>query len=178
MNSQDKEIYPNCPIITRIVEVGGLSKTDLIEKLKQNSILMNEYGKKLLTDDKFTTSHIKHSLHTVELTVSNLGFPNGTTTSQLYKRAAELGLTLCPIELGPYLRLAFTDQPEEYSENLLKRKQAPLGSITIASEILTENDNFPKGFYLRKINGTLWLRGYIADQLHIWNPHDHFIFCR
>lgn len=139
---------------------------------------MNEYGEKLLTDERFTTSPIKHSLHTVELTVSNLGFPKGTTSSKLYKRAAELGLKLCPIELGPYLRLAYTDQPEEYSKNLLKRKQAPLGSITIASEILTENDNFPKGFYLRKINGTLWLRGYIADQLHIWNPHDHFIFCR
>ncbi|RIJ66945.1 helicase [Rummeliibacillus sp. POC4] len=178
MNSQNKKIYPDCPIITRIVEVGGLSKTELIQKLKQNSILMNEYGEKLLTDERFTTSPIKHSLHTVELTVSNLGFPKGTTSSKLYKRAAELGLKLCPIELGPYLRLAFTDQSEEYSENLLKRKQAPLGSITIASEILTENDNFPKGFYLRKINGTLWLRGYIADQLHIWNPHDHFIFCR
>ena len=111
MNSQNKKTYPDCPIITRIVEVGGLSKTELIQKLKQNSILMNEYGEKLLTDERFTTSPIKHR------------------------------------------------------------------SITIASEILTEDDDFPKGFYLRKIDGMLWLRGYLADQLHVWNPDNHFIFC-
>lgn len=173
-----KKTDPDCPIINRIVEVGGLSKTELIQKLKQNSILMNEYGEKLLTDEKFTTSHIKHSLHTVELTVSNLGFPNGTNTSQLYKRAVEQGLELCPLELGPYLRLTYTDQPEGYSKNLPQQKQAPSGSITIASEILTEDNDFPKGFYLRKIDGMLWLRGYLTDQLHIWNPHDCFIFCR
>lgn len=178
MRNQNEKTYPDCPIITRIVEIGGLSKTQLIQKLKQNSLLMNEYGEKLLSDEKFTTSHIKHSLHTVELTVSNLGFPNGTTTAQLYKRAVELGLELCPLELGPYLRLAYADQPEVYSKKLLKRKQAPSGSITIASEILTEDDDFPKGFYLRKIDGMLWLRGYLADQLHVWNPHDRFIFCR
>ncbi|MFJ3390504.1 helicase [Lysinibacillus sp. NPDC086135] len=178
MRIENNEIYPHCPFITRTVEVGSLTKSQLIQKLQQYSILMNEYGEKLFTADKFTTSDKKYSLQTVELTVGDLGFPDGANTDRIFKRAEELGLKLCPLELGPYLRMEYLDQTEGYSGDSLQQQQAPSGSITIASEKLTEDDNFPKGFYLRRINGILWLRGYRADHLHIWNPNDHFIFCQ
>lgn len=178
MRIENKGIYPNCSVGTRKVEIGGLTKSQLFQKMKQYSILMNEYGERLLADDRFTTSDIKYSLETVELTVADLGFPDGASTTQIFKRANELGLELCPLELGPHLRLEYLDQPEGYSGDSLQRHQAPSGSITIASEILTEDDDFPKGFYLRRINDVLWLRGYRADQLHVWNPYDHFIFCQ
>ncbi|SHR48748.1 Uncharacterised protein [Mycobacteroides abscessus subsp. abscessus] len=178
MRIPHEKIYPECPFISRTIEVGGLSKGELIEKLKQSSIMMNEYGKRLFVSDRFTTSETKYSLETVELTVGNLGFLEGATTNQIYKRASELGLGLCPVELGPHLRLAYHDQPEGGLGNPLQKQQAPSGSITIASEILTEEDDFPKGFYLRRINGVLWLRGYFADHLHVWNADDHFIFSK
>lgn len=171
-------IYPDCPTITRIVAVGGLTKSQLIQELKRCSVSMNEYGEILFADDKFTTSDTKYSLKTVELTVMDLGFPDGANTAQLFKRATELGLELCPLELGPHLRLEYLDQPEGYSGNSSQQHQAPSGSITIASEILTEDDDFPKGFYLRKVNGVLWLRGYTTDYLHVWKPEDHFIFIK
>jgi hypothetical protein len=171
-------IYPDCPVITRTIEVGGLTKLQLIQKMQQHSILMNEYGERLLSDDKFTTSETKYSLKTVELTVRDLGFSDGATTPQIFKRASELGLELCPLELGPHLRLEYLDQPDGYTGNFSQQHQAPSGSITIASDIVSEDDDFPKGFYLRQINGVLWLRGYIADHLHVWNPDDHFIFCQ
>lgn len=139
---------------------------------------MNKYGEKLLSDDKFTSSKTKYSLETVELTVRALGFPNGATLPEIFKRAKELGLELCPLELGPYLRLQYLEQPEDSKGTLLSQHQAPSGSITIASEVVSEDDDFPKGFYLRKINGMLWLRGYIADHQHVWNRDDHFIFCQ
>ncbi|MCS1352459.1 helicase [Mechercharimyces sp. CAU 1602] len=165
-------------IITRKIEVGGLTKSQLIQKLKRNPILVNEYGERLLTDEKFTTSDTKYNLQTVELTVGSLGFSDGATTAQIFRKARELGLSLCPLELGPYLRLEYLDQPEGDAGNSVERKQAPSGSITIASEILSEDDDFPKGFYLRRTNGELWLRGYCADHLHVWNPDDHMIFCQ
>ncbi|PGS48335.1 helicase [Bacillus sp. AFS041924] len=178
MKMENKKIYPNCPFITRIVGVGGLTKSQLIEKLQQYSISMNEYGEKLINDEKFITSTSEYSFETVELSVGDLGFFDGATTPQIYKKATELGLELCPIELGPYLRLAYLDQPEVVSENPIKLHQAPSGSITIASEILSEEEDFPKGFYIRRINDVLWLRGYRADHLHVWNGDDHFIFCK
>ncbi|MGS2778726.1 helicase [Robertmurraya sp. GLU-23] len=178
MRISHEKIYPECPFISRTVEVGGLSKEELIEKLTQSSIMINEYGKRLFASDQFTTSEKKYSLQSVELTVGNLGFLEGATTGQIYRRASELGLDLCPVELGPHLRLAYLDQPEGEAGNSLQKQQAPFGSITIASEILSEEDNFPKGFYLRRINRGLWLRGYLADHLHVWNADDHFIFCQ
>lgn len=172
------QIYPNCPFTMRTIEIGGLMKLQLIQKLRQHSILINEYGRRLLSDDRFTVSEEKYSLHTIELTVRNLGFPNGATMPQIFTQAKELELQLCPLELGIHLRLAYLDQPEGYIENNLQQHQAPTGSLTIASEIISEDDDFPNGFYLRKINGVLWLRGYVADHLHVWSPDDHIVFCQ
>lgn len=168
-------IYPDCQFINRTIELGGLTKLQLKEKLKEHSIMMNEYAKRLLSDDRFTTSDTKYSLKIVELNVGNLGFPDGATLSQIFKKAGELGLELCPLELGPHLRLDYLNQSEG-SWNTRQQHKAPVGSITIASEIVSADDNFPKGFYLRKIDDVLWLRGYIADNLHVWNPEDRFIF--
>lgn len=171
-------IYPNCQFVTRTIEIGGLTKSELIQIMQQQSISRNEYAKKLLSDDKFTTSDTKYSLQIVELTVEDLGFSDGATLHQIFKRASELGLELCPLELGLHLRLEYLDQLEGYLGNPSNQNQAPSGSITVASEIICEDGGFPKGFYLRKITGVLWLRGYNADHLHVWNPYDHFIFCQ
>lgn len=170
------EIYPDCPVFERAIEVGGLTKMQLIQKLYQHSISINQYGKKLLYDDKFITSESKYNLNIIQLSVMDCGFSNGATMPQLYKQAKQLGLELCPLELGPYLRLEYLDQPESNSGNPLQQHQAPSGSITIASGIVSDDDDYPKGFYLRKLDGVLWLRGYVADDLHVWNPNDQFIF--
>lgn len=171
------QIYPDCPYVTRFVEIGGLTKTQHVQKLQEHSIMMNKFAEQLFSDERFITSDKKYNLKTVELTVKDLGFPNGASITQIFKQAISLGLELCPLELGPHLRLNYLDQPEGFTGDHSKN-QAPTGSITIASEILAEEDDFPKGFYLRRINGVLWLRGYIADDLHIWNPDDHFIFVK
>ncbi|MEO2259629.1 helicase [Paenibacillus amylolyticus] len=175
---EDEKIYPDCSVEIRIVNVGGLTKPQLIQKLDQHSILLNKYGEQLINDERFIVSNTKQSLQTVELTVRQLGFSDGATTLQLFRRANELGLESCPVELGPYLRLQYLDQPEIGSTYISEEKKAPSGSITIASEALTEDIDFPKGFYLRRKNDKLWLRGYLADHLHTWSPHDRFIFCR
>ncbi|MDW0118557.1 helicase [Sporosarcina thermotolerans] len=171
------KMYPDFQAISKTIEIGGLTKLQLTRKLQQQSISLNEYAERLFSNDKFTTSKTKYNLKTVELTIRNLGFPEGATMPQIFNRAEELGLDLCPLEVGPHLRLAYLNQPEGSTGNL-PRGQAPSGSITIASEIISEDDDFPKGFYLRKINGVLWLRGYIAEDLHVWKTEDHFIFCQ
>lgn len=176
MSIENQKIYLGCSTIVRRVEVGGLTKSQLIQKFQEHSILMNEYAKRLFAYDNFTTSDLTYSLKTVELTVHDLGFLEGATTDQIFKRASEVGLDLCPLELGPHLRLQYLDQPEGYLGKPSLEHQAPYGSITIASEILTEDEDFPKGFYLRRIHGVLWLRGYVAGPEHVWKPEDHFIF--
>lgn len=170
------KIYPDCPIVKRTIEAGGMTKQQLLQRLQQASILMNEYGERLFSDDLFPASAETYMIETVELTVAGLGFQQGAPLDRIFQRAGELGLGLCPLELGPYMRLQYQDQPEGLSAELSQRHQAPSGSITIASAVLTDDHDFPKGFYLRSMDGAIWLRGYIADYLNIWDPNDHFIF--
>lgn len=174
MTENQIRTYTDFSCVKRIVEVGGRTKQELIQQLHASNIRLNEFGDKLLHDEKFLISETKYCIETVEVTVHSLGFHKGTNTAELYKRANEIGLRLCSMELGPFLRLAYTDQAEHTSH---VQNQAPSSAVTIASAPLYKNDDFPKGFYLRRMDGELWLRGYTADVLHVWNPQDVFIFC-
>jgi hypothetical protein len=168
--------YPGCPVIARTVQIGGQTKPQLLERLAQNGVELNEAARILFASDKFVTSGVCAQLRTVELRVRQLGFPKGATTPDLYASAIRLGLRLCPLELGPHLRLQFLEQPEGFLGQPVRQDRAPPGAITIASETLSDDDHFPKGFYLRRINGTLWLRGYWSGPEHICDADDHFVF--
>ncbi|MFD1885502.1 helicase [Paenibacillus wenxiniae] len=160
-----------------MVIIDGLNREELMKQLQQSSIHLNAYAEMLLADERFMISSTRYSLHTVELTARNLGFPDGATTEQMFTKAQQLGLKLCPLELAPYLRMQYIDQPEDM-EGEVRHNQAPSGSVTVASEPISEEDTFPKGFYLRHMHGELWLRGYCADDLHSWNANDRFIFVK
>ena len=158
--------------------MGGLTKSELIQELRSAAISMNESAARLFASEHFTTSATRYAAMTVDLTVRDLSFPQGATISEIFARAEALGLGLCPLELGPHLRLQYRDQPEGYWGQPDRQHQAPSGSITIASQKLTDDDDFPKGFYLRRIKGDLWLRGYRCGAQHVWEPDDHFLFCQ
>ena len=70
---------------------------------------MNVSAERLFADDRLTTSKTCYKLKTVELTLRDLGFSEGATAAQISERASELGLELCPLELGPHLRLQYLD---------------------------------------------------------------------
>ncbi len=178
MQFEPTPLYPACPTITRTVSVGGLTKAALLQDLQRNAIALNASAQRLFASDAFTTSETRYNVTTVELTVRDLGFPGGATIVDIYARAGVLGLGLCPLELGPHLRLQYRDQPEGAWGQPVRRHQAPSGAITIASEPLSDDDAFPKGFYLRRIEGVLWLRGYRSGPAHVWAPEDHFLFCQ
>ena len=92
--------------------------------------------------------------------------------------ALESALVECPLELGPHLRMQYLDQPEGGDGSPLTHGRAPAGSITVASFPLDESDETPKGFYLRRVDGVLWLRGYWSWAGHVWGPTDLLLFAR
>jgi hypothetical protein len=108
--------------------------------------------------------------------VEQLGLDTGATFGQIVERAAAGGLSLCPLELGPHLRLQFIDQAEGSMGQPASQHCAPAGAVTIASAPLCDDDETPKGFYLRRIEGALWLRGYRSWPGHVWGPADVFVF--
>jgi hypothetical protein len=110
------------------------------------------------------------------VTPFELGFPDGATYQELVAAAERRGLSLCPLELGPHLRLQFPEQPEGFIGQPPSQNRAPPGSITVASVPLANDEETPHGFYLRRIEGALWLRGYRSWPGHIWNSHDVLVF--
>jgi len=160
----------------RTIRIGGLSKAELRRKLEDAAVALNAYAEQLFASDRFETCETSRHVDIAVLSVGDLGLPAGGTMAEIVKRAAELGLQPCLLELGPHFRLQFLDQPEADPSEDERPHQAPPGSITVVSEPLIDDDDFPKGFYLRCIDGVLWLRGYVSGPGHIWQPDDRLAF--
>ncbi|MBV9110502.1 MAG: helicase, partial [Gemmatimonadetes bacterium] len=96
------------PRAVHLVRVGGATKAELLTRLAAAQVQLNQLAKDLFADPRFTTATTVSVIEAVEISVSELGLPSGGTTSQLFERATFAGLSLCPLELGPHLRLQFT----------------------------------------------------------------------
>lgn len=155
------------------VVVGALRGDELRAALDARGVLLNAYAEQLLADAPLATS--VEEVVIVERCVTDLGFLAGATLPQIFARAEQLGLALCPALTAPYLRLAMADQPSA-SDSVLNSGRAPSGSLTVASPAPRAEDEYPKGFYLRVIEGRPWLRGYRCDDQHVWSPQDRFAF--
>jgi len=161
-----------------LVQVGGLSKAELLSKLRDAQVQLNQAAIALFADDRFETTPTSSLIEVVHISVGQLGLSDGATFTRVVERAAGTDLSPCALEIGPHLRLQLTDQPEEFIGNAPSKNCAPPGSITVASVPLSDDDEAPKGFYLRRIGGVLWLRGYRSWPGHLWSPADVFAFAR
>ncbi len=155
------------------IECGGISKSLLLNSLKESGILLNEFCEIIFSSELFITSTQKHTISIIEASIKDIGFTTGATLSEISERLPDYGFCECPLEVGPYLRLKCTEQKEVDSGE--SKNQNPPGSLVVFSKPLVSDDDFPKGFYLRKIDG-LWLRGYRCSMDYVWVPEDRFIF--
>lgn len=169
-----------CAAIRRDIRIGGRGKAQLLDDLARHAVQLNDAARQLFASDRFVTAPSAASLATVELAVGDLGFPDGATMTALLGRAACLGLRPCPLEAAPHFRLQYLAQPDASATTAMRRHRAPPGAITVVSETLADDDAFPRGFYVRRIDGVAWLRGYWSGPDHVWEPGDRLLFasCR
>lgn len=162
-----------------VVRLGGLTKEALLVKLREAAVQMNVYATAFLFDERFVVSKTAYVLDVEICSLASLGLRDGGNFSQVLAAALACGLHPCPAEVGPQLRLQLLDQLEDRTGDDASERGAPRGSITVASTPLKENDDdFPKGLYLRRLDGSLWLRGYRSWPGHIWRAADVFAFAR
>ena len=85
-------------------------------------------------------------INLVVVSVGELGFKEASTEIQeIFKKAQELGLKLCPAEVGPQLRLQYPQQPKE--EMLL-----------VAMEPIPATEGRLAIFVVTRSGDNLWLR--------------------
>jgi hypothetical protein len=72
---------------------------------------VGDMADEILGRPAFSFSAIRLSVDLVLATPKELGLVRETSLGDIYRRAIELGLELCPAEAGPLVRLAYPEQP-------------------------------------------------------------------
>ena len=146
--------------------VGGARREELRARLDERGIQLNDSARTLLEDPCFDT-RAPEKLEVVQRSLQQLGLASGGTLPQITAAAREQGLAPLPPDTGPYLRLAITDQ-EQAPDSILSAGRAPTGAVHVHSAPLRADHDYPKGFYLRVVDGVTWLRGYRCDDEYVW----------
>jgi hypothetical protein len=152
--------FPEGKIRKYNIEIGGKDKDQLKKELQEKNIYISNWADDLLRSKDFATSKTVENANLVRLTVSDLGLPSGGTTDEIYKRANDLGLELCPAEVGPNLRLQYSGK--EW--------------MLIAMKQISDRPGYPDVFYLYGNADRLKLYGYRTRPSSWWRSGDGFVF--
>jgi hypothetical protein len=161
---------------TRVLrlQVGGLTRSDLRAELGSRGVLLNAHAEMLLDHTVFDPRG-EEEIKIIERNVGDLGLRTGATLLGVFAVARERGFGLCPPDTGPYLRLVITSQANA-PDSVLSAGRSPAGALKVASTPLSDDVAFPKGFYLRVVDGQPWLRGFRCDHEYLFSPEDRFAF--
>lgn len=157
-----------------LIRLGGHPRTQLLKLLTDAGIGLNAHAETMFAHPTFDNP-AERTLRVVVRSVEQLGLDNGGVQPEVFAAARNQGLGLCPLVTGPYLRLALMDQADA-PDSVLSAGRAPTGAIHVASEPVSEDVEYPKGFYLRVVDGQRWLRGFCCDDTYVLGPKQQLAF--
>ena len=163
-----KEYEASRPIMERApwmtIQLGtNKSNQDLRKELEKNDHRISDWGSDILKKTDVATELTEVDL--IVLSNAELGSPDGCTVAQTYEAAQKLGLELCPAEVGPQLRLQYTNQPMD--EWLL-----------VAMDPITDSDGTLSVFRVVRHEDGSWLIGYYGRPDRHWFGDYRWVFVR
>ena len=158
------EKFPDRKVFFRTIETNPeiKDKQTALTALKKQGFETSDWAKDML--EKTEYSKEKQEFQIVSFSVESLGFTEGAEYKDIIARAKQLGLELCPAELGPQIRLKYNDQPENEWLYLAMNPIAQAG--------------FESVFDLCRGRSGLWLGRDFGGPESFWNPEDQFLFVR
>jgi hypothetical protein len=140
----------------------GLHKSpkDYRKALESAGFRIGDYANQILK--KISVAKAKTEVDLVLVTVAELGFKDGARRAAIYARAIELGLELCPSEVGPVLRLATKDSPW----------------ILVGMEPIIDSDGDLRVFIVDADSGARWLHSHCGCPGHFWYGGNQWVFVR
>lgn len=154
--------FPERKIRREKAEIGGKTSRQIQNELNQAGINISSYAKDMLENSDFTTLNNPEEIDLVRLTVADLSLSGYPTTDEIYARAKELDLELCPAELGPHYLL---------------QRDIPLGDWRyVGMKQITDAFGDPHVFGLVRFGVGLWLRGDWAHPDYGWRSEYQFLF--
>ncbi len=148
-------------------------KDQLYNKLEEHGIPINEYARTFFDHPAFSTEHAQ-DMTIVIASLREIGLEEGATLNEIFPQAEKVGFKPCPANTGVFLRLAWKDQPRSRNTILTGTHRSPEQAVVVLSKAMESDDAFPKGLYLRNVEGALWLRGYVCDSQYRFSGDDLF----
>jgi len=159
------EEFPNKKVLYRAIETDPSIKTapDAVRVLEGKGNKVSDYAKQMLERVSFSQEQKSYDL--VSFSVKALGFPNGATRAEIYQKAQELGMELCPAEVGPQLRLQYADQPND-------------DYLVMGMEPVADADGYPDLFHVHRRGSDPWLDFSNGRAGNHWVDDYRFVFLR
>lgn len=169
--------FPEGKIDQVEMTIGGKGKTELLKDLEdrakldnsEEKIYISSHARSMINNPEFVAVEKPELVHLVRLKASDLGFSRARTFNDIYMKAAELGLELCPPEVGPQLRLNY--------DQVFKREQPKGEWFYIGMKPVSDSDGNPDVFsVLRRSDGGRWLGSDWAEPDGRWDPEVELCF--
>lgn len=130
--------------------------------IEAKGIEVSDWSFDVMRRPAFTLASQEATVDLAIVSVGEFGFTKATPLRDIHARAIELGLQLCPAEVGPQLRLQFPDQPRD-------------GYLRVAMEAITDSRGRPVLFYLGHADGR-WLEADWGRPDSTWSLDCRFVF--
>jgi len=153
--------------VWKTIDIGTYKDVEsLLKALVDNDFCIGSWADDVLKSSNFAVASKERTVELVRVTPQDIGFQNGAYRKDMYTRALELGLQLCPLEVGPQLRLQYADQP--------KRE-----SLQIGMEPQVDSEEHESEFRVvhSPMGGPLWLVGDHKHPDDFWTENEYFVFC-
>lgn len=160
---------------TIVIKPERIPSEQIPEILKEHGILINHYAEEYFSHPRFSAG-LSEERSVAVASLQEIGLDNGGTLQEIFRHIAKMGFKPCDVSTGVFLRLAWRDQPQSSDSVLSGTHSSPDQAVTVLSEIIDPDDSFPKGLYLRNVDGSLWLRGYICDDSYRFDGSALFAF--
>jgi hypothetical protein len=159
-----KPVQPELKVFKTIKLGTGLKTADGFRKaVKDKGMRIGDYANDILGKPAFTVAKGETEVDLVVISVAELGFKDGAKREDIYVRAKELGLELCPSEVGPQLRMQYVDQPKDEW-------------LVIGMEPIADSDGDLKLFYVKHGDDDLWLSSHYHNPHYFWSGSYRFVF--
>jgi len=153
--------------VWKTIKLGTGLKTaeEFRRALRDGGFRISGWASDILGNPAFKVASEETEVDLIKVTVAELGFKEGVRRDQIYERAKEFGLELCPAEVGPQLRLRYKDQPNgEW--------------ILVAMEPIFASDGNPRLFPVGRNDSGLWLSSRWGGPGGFWRTDRRWVFCR
>lgn len=152
--------FPEGKIRFQNLTIGGKTSQELQDALADPNFKITDDARSHLSNNEFHTLKLPENITTVRLKARDLGFTGTPKIDQVYARAQQLGLELCPAETGPHMRLIHKDQPVGEWLNIGMKHLA----------------DYPRVFSLGRLPNGLWLHYSWPMPSTDSHPEYEFIF--